>query len=100
MAAYPDYPWDIEKFSQSPLDYWRDVENVRSFLRKAEKSFFFITELEQYYLLSKEKLNEVAGMQALLKCANIANFNTFRYITSQSIWRFAVPTTMRCISHS
>lgn len=64
--VYPDYNWQLWKFSRCPKSFWEDVKNQRNFMDwiAQQKNF---TSMDDWYKLTYNDLKSMGGGTLLIK---------------------------------
>jgi len=67
-AVYPDYPWDISRFSKRPQRYWSSMKNQKSFVDELGKKIGIHSEadFERWYEQSDDLFRENRGAGLLV----------------------------------
>jgi len=69
-AAYPEHnflPW---RFKQVPKQYWKDIDNIKSFLSWMSERLGY-TRLEDWYNVQREDFVALSGTHSLLFIFNV-----------------------------
>jgi hypothetical protein len=82
---YPEYDWDVRKFTQAPNGYWNDDQNCREFLEELGAKLGY-KEMDDWYQLSNRELAMHGGGGGLNSRFNGSPLQMLRYFYPENDW--------------
>jgi hypothetical protein len=64
VTVYPEFPWKMYRFIQTPHDYWNE-ENVKEFIKDFQEEFNALDDPTKLYTLSKREITDFGGANLL-----------------------------------